>query len=591
MRSRSAPRVRRAAGANRNGLGGCVLRRQFDRQALAALLATTAQDLAPPARLHARTEPVLPNTTLVAGTIRRLTHSNSLREAAKSGRKNGKDRSLRVVCQRVSRCLQSRGIDLSTACAYVRPPSIFHIDMTLTAAELWHHLLERAKRYLPEQTFRTWLEPAIPVEFTGDRLVVRVADQFAADWNESKFAAQLAAYSPMILGHPCEIEFRPDEERRQRSQIDLFSQPASVATRSAAPNVQQRSFTPPLLSARYTFEQFVIGKSNEVAAAAAYAVSQAPGKVYNPLFIYGTTGVGKTHLMQAVAHELLKRTPELRVSNLGAEQFTNDYINAIQTRTTNDFRRRFRETDLLLIDDVHFLKGKEATQEEFFHTFNTLYENGRQIIMTSDRPPSEIPGIEARLVTRFQWGMVADIELPDLELRIAILRKKAEVDQLQQAIPDDVIRFLAENIRSSVRELEGAVIRLLAYSSLRRREINIALAQEALRDKLRRDENGVLTEIPAITPERIQEVVASQWRVTAEGLRSKFRTKTLTIPRQAAMYLCRDLLGLQLVEIGHRFGNRDHSTVIHSLERAQALLEEDSTFRQRLLDAKKQLTS
>ncbi len=481
---------------------------------------------------------------------------------------------------------------MSTSCAYVRPPSIFHNDMTLTAAEFWQHLLERAKRDLPEQTFRTWLEPAIPVEFTGDRLLVRVADQFAADWNESKFASQLAAYAPLILGHPCQIDFRPDEERRQRSQIDLFSQPASTQGRSVQVSAtQQRSFTPPLLSARYTFEQFVIGKSNEVAAAAAYAVSQAPGKVYNPLFIYGATGVGKTHLMQAVAHELLKRTPNLRISNLGAEQFTNDYINAIQTRTTNDFRRRFRETDLLLIDDVHFLKGKEATQEEFFHTFNTLYENGRQIIMTSDRPPSDIPGIEARLVTRFQWGMVADIELPDLELRIAILRKKAEVDQLQQAIPDDVIRFLAENIRSSVRELEGAVIRLLAFSSLRRREITIALAQEALRDKLRRDLDGVLTEIPPITPERIQEVVAAQWKVTAEGLRSKFRTKTLTIPRQAAIYLCRELLGLQLVEIGNRFGNRDHSTVIHSLERAEALLAEDSTFRERLFQARRQLTS
>jgi chromosomal replication initiator protein len=480
---------------------------------------------------------------------------------------------------------------LSTVCAYVRAFRIFHIVMTLTATELWQHLLDRAKRDLPEQTFRTWLEPVIPVEFTGDRLVVRVADQFAADWNESKFAAQLAAYAPMILGHPCQIDFRPDEERRQRSQIDLFAQPTTTVNRSAADSAVQRSFAPPLLSARYTFEQFVIGKSNEVAAAAAYAVSQAPGKVYNPLFIYGITGVGKTHLMQAVAHELLKHTPQLRISNLGAEQFTNDYINAIQTRTTNDFRRRFRETDLLLVDDVHFLKGKEATQEEFFHTFNTLYENGRQIIMTSDRPPSEIPGIEARLVTRFQWGMVADIELPDLELRIAILRKKAEIDQLQQAIPDDVIRFLAENIRSSVRELEGAVIRLLAFSSLRRREINIALAQEALRDKLRRDNNGVLTEIPAITPERIQEIVAAQWHVTAEGLRSKFRTKTLTIPRQAAMYLCRDLLGLQLVEIGHRFGNRDHSTVIHSLERAEVLLEEDSTFRARVSEARKQLTS
>jgi chromosomal replication initiator protein len=391
------------------------------------------------------------------------------------------------------------------------------------------------------------------------------------------------------MGHPCHVVFRADEERQIRPQMDLFSQPTAAAPRTASPVA--RANTPPVLSARYTFDHFVIGKSNEVAAAAAAAVSQAPGKVYNPLFIYGTTGVGKTHLMQAVAHELLDKNPTLRISNLGAEQFTNEYVNAIQTRTTNDFRRRFRETDLLLIDDVHFLKGKEATQEEFFHTFNTLYENGRQIIMTSDRPPSEIPGIEARLVTRFQWGMVADIELPDLELRIAILRKKSEVDQLQRTIPDEVIRFLAEHIRSSVRELEGAIIRLLAYSSLKRREVNIALAQEALRDKLRRDDNGTLAELAPITPARIQDIVASQWGVTSEGLRSKTRTKTLTVPRQAAMYLCRELLGLQLVEIGHRFGGRDHSTVIHSLERAEELFTTDQQFQQRLNESRRRLTS
>ena len=461
--------------------------------------------------------------------------------------------------------------------------------MDLTAHEAWQRLLDYVKRDMSEQTFRTWLEPAFPIELTGNQLLVRVADQFAADWNESKFTTIFASIAPQVLGHPCHVVFRADEERRQRSQMDLFSQPGNAALPSAA----SRRVAPPapVLSARYTFDQFVIGKSNDVAAAAAHAVSQAPGKVYNPLFIYGVSGVGKTHLMQAVAHELLSRNPTLRVSNLGAEQFTNEYINAIQGRTTNEFRRRFRETDLLLVDDVHFLKGKEATQEEFFHTFNTLYENGRQIIMTSDRSPAEIPGIEARLVTRFQWGMVADIELPDLELRIAILRKKAEIDQLQRTIPDEVVRFLAEHIRSSVRELEGAVIRLLAYSSLKRRDITIALTQEALRDKLRRDDNGQLAELSPITTERIQHTVAAEWGVTAEGLRSKTRTKSLTVPRQAAMLLCRELLGLQLVEIGIRFGGRDHSTVIHSLDRAQDLYTNSTTFQTHFDAAKRRLIS
>ena len=262
--------------------------------------------------------------------------------------------------------------------------------------------------------------------------------------------------------------------------MDLFVAPPAQASASAA-----TTDTTLPLSPRYTFEHFVIGKSNELAYAAADAVAQAPGRVYNPLFIYGETGLGKTHLMQAVGHAIAQRTPSTRLLYIGTEQFTNEYVAAIQSRTTQEFRRRFRETDLLLVDDVQFLKGKEATQEEFFHTFNALYEAGRQIVMTSDRSPSEIPGIEARLVSRFQWGMVADIELPDLEHRIAILQHKAQVDHLEHTVPEPVIRFVAEHIRSSVRELEGSVIKLLAYASLKHRDISIDLAREALRDKLR----------------------------------------------------------------------------------------------------------
>lgn len=458
--------------------------------------------------------------------------------------------------------------------------------MDLSATEAWDRILRVAKDRVTEQTFRTWLEPAAPEEFTGSRLIVKVADQFAVDWNEKKHAALLSGLAPIALGQPCEIVFRADEERQQRSgQIDLFAAPKT-------PGAAIAPVPKPSLSASYTFEHFVIGKSNEVAAAAALAVAKAPGQMFNPLFIYGATGLGKTHLMQAVAHELHLENSARRIIYLSAEQFTNEYIGALKSNGMPDFRRRFRECDLFLVDDVHSLKGKEATQEEFFHTFNTLYEAGRQIILTSDRHPQELGSVEARLVSRFQWGMVADIEQPDLELRIAILHKKAELDQLQRAISDDVIRFLAEHIRSNVRELEGAIIRLLAYASLKRREITVAVAQEALRDKLRRSLDGqTLEEVPAITVDRIQTAVAKQWGVSAEALRSKVRTKTLTVPRQAAMFLCRELLGMHLVNIGEVFGNRDHSTVIHSLERAAEQLQTDTIFQQRLQASKRELTS
>jgi chromosomal replication initiator protein len=361
--------------------------------------------------------------------------------------------------------------------------------------------------------------------------------------------------------------------------MDLFVAPP-VQPSNAGPNPS--AVATASLSPRYTFEHFVIGKSNELAYAAADAVAQAPGRVYNPLFIYGDTGLGKTHLMQAVAHEILRRNAATRILYIGTEQFTNEYVAAIQARSTQEFRRRFRETDLLLVDDVHFLKGKEATQEEFFHTFNALYEAGRQIVMTSDRPPSEIPGIEARLVSRFQWGMVADIEQPDLEHRIAILQHKAQMDHLEHTVPDPVIRFIAENVRSNVRELEGSVIKLLAYASLKHREITPELAREALRDKLRVSEMSTPEDSTALSAAVIQHAVAREWGITVEGLKSKTRTKTLTVPRQAAMYLCRELLGLQLVEIGNAFGGRDHSTVIHSLDRATVLLESDTHFRRKV---------
>jgi len=451
--------------------------------------------------------------------------------------------------------------------------------MSLTPAETWKRLLDLARHEIPEQTFRTWLEPTEALAINGSTLSIGVPDQFAADWNESKHSELFASFAPIALGYPLKVVFRVHEERKKRSQMDFFVAPpplslAAVRSQNTVSRIQ--------LSERYTFDHFVIGKSNELAAAAAHAVAQAPGKVYNPLFIYGDTGLGKTHLMQAIAHEILDHNPHTRIIFVGTEQFTNELVGSIQNRTTAAFRKQYRETDLLLVDDVHFLKGKEATQEEFFHTFNALYEAGRQIVLTSDRSPSEISGLEGRLVSRFQWGMVADIELPDFEHRVAILKQKAQIDHLEHTIPDDVIRFIAENVRSSVRELEGSIIKLLAYASLKHLDISVDVAREALRDKLRNSDPGAENSFLTLSISTIQQVVAKEWGVTTEGLKSKTRTKMLTLPRQIAMFLTRELLGTQLMEIGHAFGGRDHSTVIHSIEKITQILKVDSLFKNRV---------
>ena len=452
--------------------------------------------------------------------------------------------------------------------------------MSLSPSEVWKLLLDRARQELPDQTIQAWLEPTEALSIEGSTLFAGAPDQFTADWNNSKHAELVSSYAPIMLGHPMNVVFRVHEERKKRSQMDFFVAPPPNPVK---PAFAQSNNTSTPLSDRYTFDLFVIGKSNELAAAAAHAVSQAPGKVYNPLFIYGDTGLGKTHLMQAIAHETLLRAPQTRITYVGTEQFMNELIGSILDRTGAEFRRRYRETDLLLIDDVHFLKGrKETTQEEFFHTFNALYEAGRQIVLTSDRPPSEIAGLESRLISRFQWGMVADIGLPDFEHRVAILKQKAKLDRLELTIPDDVIHFIAEHVRSNVRELEGAIIKLLAYASLKHKDITVEVAREALRDKLKASEAAGFDQEASLSLLTIQQAVAKEWGVTVEGLRSKTRTKMLTTPRQIAMYLTRELLATQLVEIGNGFGGRDHSTVIHSLEKVQQAVSEDNELKNRI---------
>jgi chromosomal replication initiator protein len=456
--------------------------------------------------------------------------------------------------------------------------------MQQSAKDVWKRVLDEASRQLPEKVVRAWLEPTEAVALEDGTLVVAVPDEFAAKWNETNHGSLLAKVAESVMGRPTGVVFRVQEDRQRRPQMDFFVSPPSP---SAAPT--HAAWTTPL-NDRYSFDTFVIGKSNQLAAAAAHAASEAPGKTYNPLFIYGATGLGKTHLMQAIGHSMLRRRRDLRVVYVSAEQFINDVIEGISRRTMPELRRRYRnDIDLFLVDDVHFLEGKEATQEEFFHTFNALYEAGKQIVLTSDRPPKEIPGLEARLVSRFEWGMVADIGQPDLEHRIAILRKKQEQDHLEMTIPDDVLRFIAEHVRSNVRELEGCIIKLLLFASLKHREVTIELAREALADKIKSADDMPVSPRLLPTIDRIQDVVARRWGVTSEQLRSKARIKTLVVPRQIAMYLARDLLQMQLIEIGQAFGGRDHSTVIHSVDKVQRQMARDRGFRERVESARAEL--
>ncbi|MGH7591569.1 MAG: chromosomal replication initiator protein DnaA, partial [Gemmatimonadales bacterium] len=342
----------------------------------------------------------------------------------------------------------------------------------LSAKDAWSRILDEAQRQLPTEAMRSWLQPTEAVVLEDGQLTVAAPDQFAVQWNQEKYASVLGRLAEGVVGRPTSVVFRVQEARLQRPQMDFFVQQPRQS--GEATGAQAHGQQP--LNERYTFDTFVIGKSNELAAAAAHAVSESPGKTYNPLFIYGATGLGKTHLMQAVAHAVVQRNPETRMLYLGAEQFMNEVIEGIGKGTMEQFRRRYRNgVDLLLVDDVHFLQGKVQTQEEFFHTFNALYDNKKQVVLTSDRPPKELQGLEARLVTRFEWGMVADVGHPDLEHRIAILRKKQEQDHLETTVPDDVLRFIAEHVRSNVRELEGCIIKLLLFASLRHREVSIDL--------------------------------------------------------------------------------------------------------------------
>ncbi|MCK5651173.1 MAG: chromosomal replication initiator protein DnaA [Gemmatimonadetes bacterium] len=444
--------------------------------------------------------------------------------------------------------------------------------MELTASELWTQILDSARSGLPEQSFQTWLSGTLPVALSESELVVEAPSQFHVEWIEDKYGRHLEELAGRILGRPLAISLSSGSP--QAPPLPALELGPSGGGPDALPpqGGPPPSHGPPNLNPRYSFTRFVVGNNNQLAAAACRAVAEQPARRYNPLFLYGGVGLGKTHLMHAVGNQILEDNPSLRVVYVPSEQFMNELVTSIQVGKTAAFRRKYRQMDLLLVDDVHFLQGKEATQEEFFHTFNALYDAQKQIVLASDRPPKELQSLEKRLVSRFEWGLVADLRPPDLETRVAILRKKAEDDGL--TLDPEVIDFIAGACRSSVRELEGAVIKLLAYSSLTHQEITVGLAQVALQGV----SGATIEEPPPLTPESIQKVVARHFHMTPAALASKRRTKDLTTPRHLAMYLIKEMLGLPLVQIGHLFGGRDHSTVIHSIRKIEGLLLDDSAF-------------
>ncbi len=412
--------------------------------------------------------------------------------------------------------------------------------------DLWPKALLNIKQELSEQSFRTWIEPAKFHKFEDGKLTLEVPDKFYGDWLKDHYREIICGAVHEVIGIKPEIHYVVSDHSFKPN----FSPPLSV------PSSSQNPGEAPQLNHRYTFDGFVVGPGNRFAHAAMLAVSDAPAKNYNPLFIYGRVGLGKTHLMQGVAHRILSKNPNSKVVYMSGEKFTNQLISAIQNRSTHAFRAKYRNTDILLVDDIHFIAGKESTQEEFFNTFNTLYDAHKQIIVASDRPPKDIPGLEERLISRFAWGLVADIQPPDLETRIAILKKKIERETI--TVPDDVVFFIASKIKSNIRELEGALMRVVAYSSLTSTVVDVKIVEEEiLKDSLKE-------EIGNLTIDQIQKGVCDYFQVKMSDLRAKKKSKSIAYPRQIAMYLIRDLTDYSLPEIGAYFGGRGHATVIHA---------------------------
>ncbi|QKY70838.1 chromosomal replication initiator protein DnaA [Lentibacillus sp. CBA3610] len=444
--------------------------------------------------------------------------------------------------------------------------------------ELWNATLEKIEEKISKPSFDTWLKNTKAESLEEDTLTVLAPNEFARDWLEGRYTDLINEILLEITGAELSTKFIiPDS---QESENDALQAQKKVPAGNKNDNTDNGKT---MLNSKYTFDTFVIGSGNRFAHAASLAVAEAPARAYNPLFIYGGVGLGKTHLMHAIGHYVREHNPEANVVYLSSEKFTNEFINAIMDNKATQFRNKYRNVDILLIDDIQFIAGKESTQEEFFHTFNALHEDNKQIIISSDRPPKEIPTLEDRLRSRFEWGLITDITPPDLETRIAILTKKAKAEGLD--IPNEVMLYIANQIDTNIRELEGALIRVVAYSSLVNQDIDASLAADALKDIIPSNQPRT------ITIHGIQEAVGEKYSVKLEDFAAKKRTKSIAFPRQIAMYLSRELTDFSLPKIGEEFGGRDHTTVIHAHEKVVKMMENDTLLHKEIEELKEQLKS
>lgn len=438
---------------------------------------------------------------------------------------------------------------------------------------LWTFLKEKFKESLSKVSYDTWIESAHPVRITEHNIIIEVPSSLHKEYWENNLATRIVEniyeYSSREISPLFVIkneQENTDNNGKQKSQ-------SLMQKNSIRKDIQ--------LNDKYTFDTFVIGKGNQMAHAAALVVAEEPGTIYNPLFFYGGVGLGKTHLMHAIGHQMLLLNPDAKVKYVSSETFANDFINSIQNKTQEKFRNEYRSVDLLLVDDIQFFADKEGTQEEFFHTFNALYDDRKQIVLTSDRLPNEIPKLQERLISRFAWGLSVDITPPDLETRIAILRKKANAERLE--IPDDTLSYIAGQIDSNIRELEGALVRVQAFAAIESRDITTSLAADALKSMLPSNKPSILSILD------IQNVVSKYYQISLTDLKGKKRVKAIVLPRQIAMFLSRELTSNSLPKIGAEFGGKDHTTVIHAYEKINQAITKDNQLKQDIDEIKNKL--